>query len=96
MAPPSASRQGEQFAVPFLENAKRLVALHTAPLDRSLAEQLRGAFDSLPDPTFGALVAAVRHDRAAVLGALWRMIARGELHADLTVLIGFQIRLALP
>jgi hypothetical protein len=81
---------------PFLQNAKRLLSLRAAPLDRVLADQLRSAFDSLPDPTFGALVAAVRHDRAVVLGALWRMIARGELHADLTVPIGLQTRLALP
>jgi hypothetical protein len=81
---------------PFLENAKRLLVLRTAPLDRALADQLRDAFGSLPDPTFGALVAAVRHDRAAVLGALWRMIARGELRADLAVPIGLQTRLALP
>lgn len=81
---------------PFLQNARRLLALRTAPFDRALADQLRGAFDSLPDPTFGALVAAVRHDRAAVLGALWRMIAREELRADLTVPIGLQTRLALP
>jgi hypothetical protein len=81
---------------PFLENAKRLLPLRTAPLDRALADQLRSAFDSLADPTFGALVAAVRDDRAAVLGTLWRMIAQGELRAHLTEPIGFQTRLALP
>lgn len=81
---------------PFLENARRLLALRTAPLDRVLADQLRSTFDSLTDPTFGLLVAAVHHDRAAVLGALWRMIARGELCVDLTAPIGFQTRLTLP
>lgn len=81
---------------PFLQNAKRLLALRATPLDRTLADELRSAFDSLPDPTFGKLVAAMRHDRAAVLGALWRMIARGELRADLTTPIGFQSRLTLP
>ena len=81
---------------PFLQNAKRLLALRTSPLDRMLADELRSAFDSLPDPTFGRLFAAVHRDRAAVLGALWRMIARGELRADLTVPIGFQTRLTLP
>lgn len=81
---------------PFLENARRLLALRTVPLDRALADQLRSAFNSLADPTFGALVAAVRHDRAAVLGALWRMIARGELRADLAAPIGLQTRLVLP
>lgn len=81
---------------PLLENAKRLLPLRRAPLDRTVADQLRTAFDSLADPTFGALAAAVPHERAAVLGALWRMIARGELRADLTVPIGLQTRLALP
>lgn len=81
---------------PFLQNAKRLLPLRAVPLDRALADQLRAAFDSLPYPTFGALVAAVRHQRAAVLGTLWRMLARGELCADLTVPIGFQTRLTRP
>jgi hypothetical protein len=81
---------------PLLENARRLLALRTAPLDRTLADQLLNAVTLLPDPTFGALVAAVRHDRAAVLGTLWRMIAQGELRVDLRMPIGVQTRLALP
>ncbi len=81
---------------PLLENARRLLPLRTAPLDRALTAQLRAAFDLRPDPTFGALVSAMPGERAAVLGALWRMIARGELRADLSVPIGFHTRLALP
>ncbi len=79
----------------FLENAKRLLPLRTAPLDRGLADRVRRTFDAVCERTFGELVAAVPGERAAILGALWRMIARGELRADLTVPIGFQTRLAL-
>lgn len=81
---------------PLLQNAKRLLPLRQASLDRTLADQLCRALASLSDPTFGALAAAVPKERATVLGALWRMIARGELRADLTVPIGLQTRLALP
>jgi hypothetical protein len=79
-----------------LENARRLLPLRAAPVDRVLADQLRSALACLPDPTFGALAAAVPEPRAAVLGALWRMIARGELRVDLTVPIELRTRLALP
>jgi hypothetical protein len=79
-----------------LENAKRLLPLRAAPLDRALADQLRNTLACLSDPTFGSLAAAVPTQRAAVLGTLWRMIARGELRVDLTVPIGLRTRLALP
>jgi len=79
-----------------LENAKRLLPLRAAPLDRALADQLRNALACLSDPTFGSLAAAVPRERAAVLGTLWRMIARGELRVDLTVPIGLRTPLALP
>ena len=99
-----AREQGATFRIatqrrirgPFLENAKRLLALRSVPLDQTLADLVRSVLGSLPDPTFGALAAAVPYERSAVLGALWRMIARGELGADLTVPIGLQTRLRLP
>jgi len=79
-----------------LENAKRLLPLRAAPFDRALADQLRATLACLCEPTFGSLAAAVPRERAAVLGALWRMIARGELRVDLTVPIGLRTPLALP
>jgi len=79
----------------FLENAKRLLPLRAAALDRAVADQLRSAFGAVRERTLGELVAAVPGERAAVLGALWRMLAREELCTDLTVPIGFQTRLEL-
>jgi len=79
-----------------LENAKRLLPLRVAPVDRALADQLRNTLACLSDPTFGALAASVPEPRAAVLGTLWRMIARGELRVDLTVPIELRSPLALP
>jgi TnsA endonuclease N terminal len=99
-----AQEQGATFRIatdrsirgPFLENAKRLLTLRGAPLDQRFADQLRSTLNALPDPTFGALAAAVPGERGAILGALWRMIARGELRADLTVPIGLHTPLRLP
>jgi len=81
---------------PYLENARRLLPLRAAPVDSAVTARLLAAFDSLSTPTFGALVAAVPGERAAILGTLWRMIARGELRTDLSVPIGLHTRLALP
>ena len=81
---------------PFLENARRLLPLRAAPVDSAVTARLLAAFDSLSAPTFGALLAAVPGERAAVLGTLWRMIARGEVRTDLSVPIGLHTRLALP
>lgn len=80
----------------LLQNAKRLLPLRTAPLDLTLADQLRTALRSLPEPTLGVLAASVAVERGAVLGVLWRMLAQGELRADLTRAIGLHTRLALP
>ena len=80
---------------PLLGNARRLLPLRTVPLDQSVAKQLRTACASLREPTFGLLLAAVSSDRAQVLAALWRMIARGQFCADLTKPIGLQTRLTL-
>ena len=81
---------------PMLANARRLLPLRTVPLDVHIAEEVRAAIRSLSEPTFGELVAMLPNDRGSVLGALWRMIARSDLRADLTAPIGFHTRLALP
>jgi TnsA endonuclease N terminal. len=75
---------------PLLENAKRLLPLRSAPIDRDVSDFLLGVHGMLPQPTFGSLVAAVPMDRSAVLGTLWRMIARGEFRVDLDVPITFR------
>ena len=81
---------------PMLVNARRLLPLRGAPLDAGIAEEVRAAVRALSEPTFGDLVATLPKDRGFVLGALWRMIARSDLRADLTAPIGFHTRLALP
>jgi hypothetical protein len=81
---------------PMLQNARRLLPLRTAPLDDEIADEVRAAARSLSQPTFGELAAMLPRDRASVLGVLWRMIARADLRADLTVPLGFHTRLALP
>ncbi len=81
---------------PMLVNARRLLPLRTAPLDVGIAEEVRAAVRALSEPTFGELVAMLPKDRGSVLGALWRMIARSDLRADLSAPIGFHTRLALP
>lgn len=81
---------------PMLMNARRLLPLRTVPLDAGIAEEVRAAVRALSEPTFGELVTMLPNDRGSVLGALWRMIARSDLRADLTAPIGFHTRLALP
>jgi len=80
----------------MLLNARRLLPLRTAPLDDRIADEVRAAVRSLSQPTFGELAAMLPRDRASVLGALWRMIARADLRTDLTVPLGLHTRLALP
>jgi hypothetical protein len=80
----------------MLMNARRLLPLRTVPLDARIAEEVRAAVRALSEPTFGELVTMLPNDRGSVLGALWRMIARSDLRADLTAPIGFHTRLALP
>jgi len=80
---------------PYLENARRLLPLRAAPVDSAVAARLLAAFDSLSDPTFGVLLATVPGERAVVMGTVWRMIAREQLRADLSVPIGLHTRLAI-
>ena len=99
-----AREQGASFRIaterairgPLLENAKRLLPLRSAPLDNGLADQIRAAIRKLSEPKFGDITSIVPSNRAAVLGALWRMIARGELRTDLTVPLGLHSPLVLP
>jgi len=69
---------------PLLDNARRLLPLRAAPLDGVVAERAMIAARSLAEPTFGAIVSAASQDRVQALGAVWRLIARGMLVADLT------------
>ena len=81
---------------PRLLNAKRLLPLRGATLNPEIALQACAVFLSHREPTLGELLAALSGDRAAALGTLWRMIARGTLSVDPDVPIDFSspIRLA--
>lgn len=78
-----------------LENIKRLLPLRTAPLDVDTARDVLAAARSLEEPTFRQLVAAVPGSRAAVLAALWRLIARGALRVELTIPIQLDTRITV-
>lgn len=69
---------------PLLDHARRLLPLRDAPLDSTTAERAMTAARSLSEPTFGAIVSAASPDRVQALGAVWRLLARGMLVADLT------------
>lgn len=85
-------RTGECFRIvtesairgPLLDNARRLLPLREAPLDAAVAARAMATARSLATPTFGAVASAAAEDRAQALGAVWRLIARGLLDADLT------------
>jgi hypothetical protein len=81
---------------PLLQNAKRLLPLRAAQPDPALASEVVAAMRALAEPTFGQLIIAIAGNRAAVLGTLWRMIARGQLRADLGAPIGLNTQVALP
>lgn len=68
----------------LLDHARRLLPLRCAPLDSVVADRAMTAARSLAEPTFGAIVCAASQDRVQALGAVWRLIARGMLVADLT------------
>jgi hypothetical protein len=87
----TAKKQGDSFRIaterairmPILDNAKRLLPLRDAPIDRAISEQALQIARSLPNPTFGQIVDGMSCDRATALGAVWRLIARGGLSVDL-------------
>ncbi|TCT00178.1 TnsA endonuclease-like protein [Aquabacter spiritensis] len=74
---------------PLLDHARRLLPLRGAPLDTAVAEQAMMAARSLAEPTFGAIVSAASQDRVQALGAVWRLLARGALVADLSRPVAF-------
>lgn len=79
-----------------LNNAKRLLALRQAPLDGDLAAMVLGVVREQSTPTFAAVLAALPVERRVGLSALWRLIARQALRADLSVPITLTTRLSLP
>jgi TnsA endonuclease N terminal len=68
---------------PLLDNARRLLPLRTVPVDPAVSEFALRAARSFDEPTFGRIVNAVPGDRAAALGTVWRLIARGVFCVDL-------------
>ena len=73
-----------QIRGPVLENAKRLLPLRFAPLDVTLAQEALHAIRSLEAPTFDTILAALPMGRRTALATIWRLIARGTLHVDLS------------
>lgn len=74
---------------PMLENAKRLLPLRDAPLDPEIAELALAVRRHLHAPTFGRVVEAMPVDRRQALAAVWRLMARGTLRAELSEPITF-------
>jgi len=80
----------------LLTNAKRLLPLRGLPIDRETAIRVMTAVSSLPAPSFGSIVAALKTTRSKTLATVWRLIARGELRVDLDAPITLHTRLAFP
>ena len=81
---------------PLLTNAKRLLPLRGLPIDCEAAIRVLTAVGSMPAPSFGGVVAALKTSRSTTLATVWRLIARGELRVDLAAPITLQTRLAFP
>lgn len=81
---------------PLLLNAKRLLPLRAAHLDPLVSTKICDALATLDDPVLGTLVEAAQVERAAALGTIWRMIARGALRVELATPIGMNARVGLP
>jgi TnsA-like endonuclease N terminal len=81
---------------PALDAAKRLLPLRSVALDPALAEATLATVRIMGEPTFRELVDAVPGAREEVLGVIWRMIARGMLHVDMTAPILPVTRVSLP
>jgi hypothetical protein len=79
-----------------LNNAKRLLALRQAALDGDIAAMVLGVVREQSSPTFAAVLEALPLERRVGLSALWRLIARQALRADLSVPITLTTRLSLP
>jgi hypothetical protein len=70
----------------LLNNAKRLLPLRTLPLDAKTAMLALTHAHTLSPATFRTLLAALPN-RSLALATLWRLIAREQLHTDLSALI---------
>lgn len=78
---------------PRLDNARRLLPLRKAPLDAGIAETARAIVQRMGAPTLRETVTAMPCDRVAALGAVWRLMARGDLVFDPRLAVGFDTRL---
>lgn len=81
---------------PRLMNAQRLLPLRSAWLDPEAALRVRTALVSRMQSTLGELLQQLPGERGAMLGTLWRMIARGALRVDLDVPITLGSPIGLP
>ena len=79
-----------------LDNAKRLLALRSAPLDRDIADRVLDVFRVQNTRTFAEALAALPVDRGIGLSTVWRLIARQALRVDLSSPITPSTRLSLP
>lgn len=80
---------------PRLDNARRLLPLRRAPLDAALAETAKSIVSRMGAPTLRETVTAMPCDRVMALGAVWRLMARGDLAFDRYLAVGFDTRLRL-
>ena len=79
--------------VPRLDNARRLLPLRKAPLDAESAEAAKAVVQQKGAATLRETVTAMPCDRVMALGAVWRLMARGDLVFDPQLAIGFDTRL---
>lgn len=80
---------------PMLETAKRLLPLRRGPIDTELAERAM-ALVAKRDHSFNELRYALAGDEAHTMGTIWRLIARGNLRADLSATISGDTWLCAP
>lgn len=81
---------------PRLMNARRLLPLRDAWLDPQAARQVQAALTPQTSSTLDELLQRLPGERGAVLGTLWRMIARGALSVDLDAPISLGTAIGLP
>ena len=79
-----------------LENAKRLLPLRRAPIDRKAAVRVLSTVAAMSASSFGTLTGAVSQQRSLTLATVWRLIARGELVVDLAHPISIDTEVRLP
>jgi len=69
---------------PLLDHAKRLLPLRSLPLDAKTVMLVLTHAYAVERPTFRKLLQMLP-DRGLALATIWQLIARRELHADLSV-----------